>query len=298
MSLLARQRTVQKEITFSGVGLHSGVECRAVLRPSEADAGIVFRRTDLDGGANLITASPSRVVFADHGTTLANESGVKVATVEHIMAALALCGIDNVVVDVEGSEIPILDGSSAQFVREIAGSGCLELMARRKPLAIYSPVRVEDGDRFIEFTPGPRRIHVEIDFDNCLIGRQALTLNLENEDDLAKLACARTFCRLEEVQVLKDAGLIRGGALANSIVVDGNRLLNEEPLRDPSEFALHKALDLIGDLYLLGAPINGTITAVKPGHAINTRAAQELLQHFQGDQTASVEAADAMRATA
>ncbi len=278
MSGPARQRTLCSEVEFSGVGLHSGSQCRITLRPAGVDEGIVFRRTDLQIAENIVLASPENVVAADHGTTLANASGARIATVEHLMAALALCSVDNVLIDVDGPEIPILDGSSAQFVSEIASAGCAELPAQRRPVAIYAPMRVGEGDRFIEFTPGPRRLKIEIAFENCLIGAQALSLNLDDDHDLAKLASARTFCRLEEVEDLRKAGLIRGGTLANSIVVDGDRVLNDGPLRDPLEFVLHKALDLIGDLYLLGAPINGSIRAVRPGHAINTRGACALLR--------------------
>lgn len=273
-----RQKTVYRELVFEGVGLHSGVKCKATLHPADSDHGVVFRRTDIKTEHSSIIASPMNVVAADHGTTLANEAGVSIATVEHLMAALALCGVDNVLVEVDGPEIPILDGSSAHFVSAIAGAGCFELPAWRKPYVVFEPFRVEDGDRCIEFSPGPRRIEIEIVFENCMIGSQALTLDLDNDGDLTKLASARTFCRLEEVEHLREAGLIRGGALANSIVVDGDRVLNEDPLRDPYEFALHKALDLIGDLRLIGAPINGSIRAVRPGHYINTRAARALVR--------------------
>lgn len=297
MNKPARQRTLCHEIQFSGVGLHSGAQCRAKLRPAGVGEGILFRRMDLDVADNVVPASPENVITADHGTTLANAGGASVATVEHIMAALALCGVDNVLIDVHGPEIPILDGSSAQFVSAIASAGCADLPARRRPVTIYAPMHIGDGDRFIEFTPGPRRLKIEIAFENCMIGAQTLSLDLDDDHDLAKLASARTFCRLEEVEDLRKAGLIRGGALANSIVVDGDRLLNDDPLRDPLEFALHKALDLIGDLYLLGAPVNGSIRAVRPGHAINTHAARTLLREAEFDSEEQPDTG-AIRATA
>ncbi len=278
MNTPARQRTLCREIRLSGIGLHTGEECALRLRPVDYQSGIRFRRMDVNDGDALVLASPENVVAADHGTTLANEFGVRIGTVEHLMAALALCGVDNVEIEVSGPEIPILDGSSAQFVSAIAEAGCTQMSARREPFTIFAPMQVADGDRLIAFEPGPRRLDIEIAFENCMIGRQSLTLDLDDDHDIAKLASARTFCRLEEVEALRGAGLIRGGALANSIVVDGDRLLNDGPLRDQAEFALHKALDLIGDLYLLGAPVNGRIRAIRPGHEINTRAARELLR--------------------
>jgi UDP-3-O-[3-hydroxymyristoyl] N-acetylglucosamine deacetylase len=273
----AEQRTVGKIVKFDGVGLHTGVSCRLALTPAGAGDGIVFRRLDVRQGDNEISAAPEHVVSSDHGTTIANGRGASVATIEHLMAAFALCGVDNAIVDLDGPEVPILDGSAAIFVRAIAETGLQKLDAPRQPLILRESFRVEDRDRSILFEPGDgRRLDIEIAFDDCFIGRQVLSLDLTDPEDLVKLSTARTFCRLHEVAALRAAGLIRGGALENSLVVDGDRLVNEEPLRDPAEFALHKALDLIGDLYLLGAPIIGHIRAVKPGHDLNTRAARLL----------------------
>ncbi|WP_395076518.1 UDP-3-O-acyl-N-acetylglucosamine deacetylase [Hyphococcus sp.] len=271
------QRTLSRSVTFAGVGLHSGEPCRAELKPAAAGQGVVFRRTDLSSESNEIPACPENVVGADHGTTLANSFGASVATVEHVMAALALTGVDNVVIEVTGPEIPILDGSSAAFVSAIAETGLQTLNAPRRALAVEEMQSIEDGDRAIHLEPFDGRcIEIEIDFGDCMIGRQTLSLDLNDPKDITRLSAARTFCRLHEVEALRSAGLIRGGALTNGLVVDGHKLLNEEPLRDPAEFALHKALDLIGDLYLLGAPLIGRIRAVKPGHALNTRAALAL----------------------
>lgn len=277
MRMSSLQRTLGKSVAFAGVGLHSGESCRIELKPAEAGHGIVFRRADLPPGANDIAARPECVVSADHGTTIANEKGASIATIEHLMAALALTGIDNVLIDVEGPEIPILDGSSAAFVAAIAETGVTTLSAERQALLVEEAQTIADGDRAIHLEPfDGRRIEIEIDFGDCMIGRQTLSLDLDNPKDISRLSRARTFCRLHEVEALQSAGLIRGGALTNGLVVDGHRLVNDEPLRDPAEFALHKALDLIGDLYLLGAPVIGRIRAVKPGHALNTRAALAL----------------------
>ncbi|WP_425409520.1 UDP-3-O-acyl-N-acetylglucosamine deacetylase [Hyphococcus sp.] len=293
-----RQRTLNRDLSFVGVGLHSGAYCEVTLKPAEADTGVVFHRSDLDIDNPFITASPMNVVAADHGTSLANEAGAQIATVEHLMAALALCGVDNVLVEVNGPEIPILDGSSREFVSGLSSAGCAEQDAVREPYFIHHPIRIGDDDRFIEFSPGPRRLKLEIEFNDCLIGRQSLSLDLDNLGDLEQLASARTFCRIGEVEHLREAGLIRGGTLANSVVVDGDRVLNEDPLRNPQEFALHKALDLIGDLYLLGAPVRGSIHAVRPGHFLNTRAARAVLRRAQGETGAAATVRESLQATA
>lgn len=278
MSEPARQRTLAREIEFSGVGLHSGRECRLRLLPASSD-GVVFHRLD-QGCEGVIEAAPEYVVSADHGTSLASrDGGVRVGTIEHLMAALALARVDHATVEIDGPEIPILDGSAAGFVAAIAEAGLAQLDRRRRPIMIEEKFRIGDDRRWIEFAPfAGRHIDIEIDFPDCMIGRQSLSIDLDDPEALVRLSTARTFVRLEEVEALKNAGLIRGGALTNALVVDGDALLNEEALRDRDEFALHKALDLIGDLYLVGAPIIGRITAFRPGHDINTRAAMALAQ--------------------
>ena len=277
MSKPTRQHTIATAVAFQGIGLHSGIECNAVINPATAGDGIIFRRVDVADTENQIAAAPERVVRARHGTTIANASGVSVSTIEHIMAALALTNIDNAIIDVDGPEIPILDGSAAQFVQAIAEAGIAPLDAVRRMASVHEPVKVTDNDRSVSIEPYQgRRIELEIEFEDCMIGRQHLSLDLDNPADLVKLATARTFCQLNEVEMLRAAGLIQGGGLTNSLVVDGDRILNDGPLRDPAEFALHKALDLIGDLYLIGAPIEGLIRAKKPGHDLNTRAALAL----------------------
>lgn len=274
------QATLQESVEFSGVGLHSGDACRIIVRPAAEDDAIVFRRCDLaarNGGdkrSYLISATPENVTRAHHGTTLGNAQGASVATVEHLMAAFALCSIDNALVEVFGPEIPILDGSSALFVSAFRKAGVKRQRAPRREIAIDDPVRVEAGDRYIQIDPADAfSLSISIEFEDCLIGRQSISLQFDESLDEERLAKSRTFCRLHEVESLRQSGLIRGGSLENSIVVDGSRVVNAEQLRDPHEFALHKALDLIGDLYLLGAPICGAIRAEKPGHDLNVRAA-------------------------
>ncbi len=284
------QTTVNGKAHFAGVGLHSGSQCRISILPAPAGSGIVFRRCDIDpGGADnqlsrLIHATPENVAGSDHGTRLANGYGASVSTVEHLMAAFALLSLDNVIIEVDGPEIPIFDGSAEHLVAGLKQAGVKTQNAERLPIVIGEPIRVADGDRLIEFTPSDRgAIDIDIDFGDCLIGRQSLSVDLENPADRDRLATSRTFCRLYEVDGLRRAGLIRGGSLENSLVVDGHDLLNDQALRDPHEFVLHKALDLIGDLYLLGRPICGAIRAVKPGHDLNVRAALAVGRSLRAD---------------
>ncbi len=286
----ATQTTVKAPAQFAGVGLHSGSECRISILPAPTGAGIVFRRCDIDPGAadsrlsTLIHGSPDNVAGCDHGTRLANGYGASVSTVEHLMAALALLSLDNAIVEVDGPEIPIFDGSADHLVAGLKQAGVKTQDAERRPIVIGEPIRVDDGDRYIEFTPGDTSaIDIDIDFGDCLIGRQSLSVDLSNPADRDRLAASRTFCRLYEVDGLRRAGLIRGGSLENSLVVDGHDLLNDQALRDPHEFVLHKALDLIGDLYLLGRPIRGAIRAVKPGHDLNVRAAIAVAQSISAE---------------
>jgi len=277
MSEPGRQRTIAADIEIAGIGLHSGANCCVRMRPADA-GGIVFRSlyNGVNGGA-LVEALPENVVSADHGTSIANRAGARIGTVEHLMAALALTRVDHVVIEVDGPEIPILDGSAAEFVAAIAETGLTQLSAPRRAIVVREPIRIGDERRWIAFEPyAGRKLEIEIDFSGCVIGRQTLAIDLDDPADLVRLSTARTFVRLEEVEALKNAGLIRGGGLDNALVVDGDRLLNEAPLRDEAEFALHKALDLIGDLYLVGAPIVGRVRAMRPGHDLNTRAAMAL----------------------
>lgn len=286
------QATLQCSVEFSGVGLHSGDACRIIVRPAREDTGIVFRRCDLaaensgDRQAVLIAAAPENVARANHGTTLANAHGVSVATVEHLMAAFALFSIDNALVETYGPEIPILDGSSALFANEFRKAGVKMQTSPRRETIVDEAVRIEQDGRFVQIEPADGfSLDISIAFEDCMIGRQSVCLHIGEAFDPDRLAKARTFCQLREVEPLRRLGLIRGGSLENSIVVDGARVLNDEPLRDPYEFALHKALDLIGDLYLLGGPIRGAVRAEKPGHDLNVRAARALAKRRRAAET-------------
>ena len=275
-----KQKTLKAPVQISGIGLHTGEECRIVIRPQSENAGILFVRDGAGGTQSpLISADPENVVRACHGTTLANTDGVSIATVEHVMAALAICSIDNAIIDVSGPEIPILDGSAAPFVELIRQVGVTSQSSSRAAIIVERTISVVDGDRSIVIEPSEKfQLTVEIDFEDCLIGRQSMSIGFEDDELMEQLAKSRTFCRLYEVEALRAQNLIRGGSLENSIVVDGHKMLNNDNLRDPNEFVLHKALDLIGDLYLLGGPIQGRIHANKPGHDLNTRAAIAISQ--------------------
>lgn len=281
-----KQSTLAGSSAAAGVGLHSGGETRLTLRPAPEGSGLIFRRTDLFGadGAPLsaaetsIPATPAHVVDTRLGVTLANAAGVSVRTVEHLMAAFSLAGVDHAIVEVAGPEIPIFDGSAAPFLQLIEKAGVRRLAAPRESIVIQTPLRVEDGDRFVELLPATgRALEVSIDFPDAAIGRQSVSFTLEHAAaPRARIAAARTFCALRDVEAMRAAGLGKGGSLDNAVVVDGDRLLNTTGLRDAKEFALHKALDLIGDLYLAGAPVDGLMRAHKPGHDLNTRLAAVL----------------------
>lgn len=285
------QTTIAREGVLEGVALHTGVPVRMVLRPAAAGAGIVFRRADLvaKGGvsesAARVPARADLVADARLGVTLRNGAGVSARTVEHLMAALALCEIDNALVDLEGQEVPILDGSAAPFIELIDRCGRTTLSAPRRFIEATEILREGEGERFVEISPAPdRRLEVSIEFADPAIGRQSASLSLDDaETARRRLGQARTFCALREVDDMRAAGLALGGSLDNAVVVDGGRVVNAEGLRDPAEFVLHKALDLVGDLALAGAPVRGRIVACKPGHDINTRLARRILARFAPD---------------
>ncbi len=229
----------------------------------------------------LLPACASRVVSTQLGTCIANNVGVKVATIEHLMAALSLMGIRNILIDIDAEEVPILDGSAMEFVDTIKRAGMQELDGFQTPFVVSEPIEYRDEDRFIKIDPISDNVcdlelDVEIDFDDTAIGRQSVHLSLNDHNSLERLSFARTFCMLNSVSAMREAGLCQGGSLENAIVVDDGKLLNGEVLRDPQEFALHKALDLVGDLALLGAPLVGRITAFKPGHDINNKFCRQL----------------------
>lgn len=276
-----RQRTLASTIGTAGVGLHTGIGVKAVLRPAPAGAGVVFRRTDLDKALDS-TLIPARADFVSEtrlGVTLRNKAGAEVSTVEHLLAAIFLAGIDNILIELDGPEAPVLDGSAARWADIIRHAGLARQEAARYALIVDRPYRAESGERFVEITPYSGCVlEVGVEYPDEAIGRQDVRLSLAEPRDIERILRARTFCAARDVDAMREAGLALGGSLDNAVVVDGARILNEGGLRDPQEFALHKTLDLIGDLALVGAPLIGRIKAWKSGHDLHTALARLILK--------------------
>ncbi len=274
-SLECRQHSLKSAIGCVGTGLHSGRRVSLTLNPAEPNHGIVFRRTDL---GRDISARFDRVVDTRLSTVLADErwASARVGTVEHLMAALAGTGIDNVLIELDGPEVPILDGSAAPFVFLLDCAGVVEQAAPRRVVQILRPVRVSDGEAFAELLPATGTapgldMALSIDFAARAIGRQSLSLQLNPDSFRRELAQARTFGLLEEVEALQAAGLALGGTLDNAVVVDQDRVLNPGGLRMPDEFARHKLVDAVGDLALSGGMLHGRFVAHRSGHALNNQ---------------------------
>jgi len=263
-----RQRTLKTAINCSGVALHSGAKVSMTLQPADADSGIVFKRTDIAGKGALIPATWDRVTDTRMCTTLGNDDGVTIGTVEHLMAALAGCGIDNALIELNGPEVPIMDGSSQPFVFLIECAGVVEQDASRRVIRVLKTVSVNGGEA--RLSPGSHlSLDFEIDFGDDLVSRQSLSIGLINGSFPKDLARARTFGFLRDVEALRAAGLAKGGSLDNAVVVSGDGVMNEGGLRYEDEFVRHKVLDAIGDLYLAGAAIIGNFQGVRSGHATN-----------------------------
>ena len=287
---MIKQRTLKNPIRATGVGLHSGVKVEMHLRPAPIDSGIVFRRMDIEGAIDL-KANPYLVTDTRLCSVL--ESGnTKVATVEHLMSALAGLGLDNVLVDLTGPEVPIMDGSSAPFVFLLQSAGIEEQDAPKKYVRITQPIEVRDGDKWVRFTPhNGFRIDFTIAFDHPVFekGAQKVVVDFDHTAYTKEVSRARTFGFMHEVEYLRNHGLALGGSLDNAIVMDEFRVLNYDGLRYDDEFAKHKVLDAIGDLYLLGHPIIGAFEAYKSGHALNNKLLRELLEHQESWEYVSFE---------
>lgn len=277
------QQTLKTSISCTGVGLHGGVDCVMTLHPAEADHGIVFKRTDISGQDPLVPARWDMVHDATMCTRLQNGDGVTVSTVEHLMAALAGCRIDNALIEIDGPEVPIMDGSSEPFVLLIECAGTKQLDAPRKAIRVLKPIAAEDDKRRIEISPNDHfSVDFEIEFDSAAITEKQLDVKLINGTFNKKISGARTFGFMEDIDRLRAAGLGRGGSLDNVVIVDGDKVLNEGGLRFRDEFVRHKILDCVGDLYLAGAPILGHVTASKSGHLFNNK----LLRALFADESA------------
>ena len=249
------------------------------LLPADCNMGITFRRTDMTGAASEIPALYSNVGDTRLCTTLTNEQGVSVATVEHLLAAMAGCEIDNAVIELDGSEVPIMDGSSEPFVFLIECAGIADQEAPRQAIEVLKPVEVRVGDTVATIEPAPTfSIQLGIAFDNPLIGEQQLGIHVTSDSFKSEICRARTFGFIEDVQALRKAGLVQGGSLDNAVVVSGDEILNDGGLRYDDEFIRHKVLDCIGDLYLAGGPLIGRYTGHRPGHQANNMLLRALFE--------------------
>jgi len=282
------QQTLARTISVAGVGLHSGREVRATLRPAPAGRGIVFVRTDV---AAVIPAVAEEAGRLDYATSL-GERGREVGTIEHLLSAAVGLGLDDMTVEVDGPEVPILDGSSAPWVEEILSAGLVSLGSAARPFAVTKTLSVHGPDgKWIEIRPAKElRVSYSIDFPHPAVGRQSISLVLSPETYAEHLAPARTFGFLAEYDYLKAKGLAQGASAENCIVIGESAVLNGG-LRFPDEFVRHKALDLIGDLALVGRPVVGHVVAHRAGHALHTALAREIRQAVAGEHLRRVEPA-------
>ena len=279
-----RQTTLAAQAAISGIGVHSGREVSLTIHPAEADNGITFLRTNVyDDGSDCEIPADFRYVSATDLCTTVAVDGAEVATIEHLMATFGALGVDNAVVELDGPEIPVMDGSAADFITAVDQVGIAALGQPRHFLKVLKPVRVELGGAFAEFRPYDRmRIEVEIDFTSPVIGRQRYAANVDADSFRRDLARARTFGFLADVERLWSRGLALGASLENAVVIGDDRVINPEGLRFDDEFVRHKALDAIGDLALVGAPILGCYRSYRGGHKLNVAA----LNALTADQTA------------
>jgi UDP-3-O-[3-hydroxymyristoyl] N-acetylglucosamine deacetylase len=275
------QQTIAGPAMCAGVGVHSGAHVRMALTPAPADTGILFVRADVRGADNVIRAHADSVSETRNCTAIRNAAGVELATVEHLMAACAGLGVDNLIVEVDGPELPILDGSSAQFVQVLLNAGMKPQHAPRRVIRILEPIEVRMGAKSAALTPSDGfeglDIDVTIRFADPAIGVQRRRVHLTADTFLSEIADARTFGFLADVEVMRAAGLGRGASMDNAVVVDRGRVVNPEGLRFDDEFVRHKMLDAVGDLAMAGAPICGRFVADQPGHALNARLVRALL---------------------
>jgi UDP-3-O-[3-hydroxymyristoyl] N-acetylglucosamine deacetylase len=271
------QATLRNRATVSGIGVHSGREVSVTLHPAEPDSGICFHRACGDGRAEREIPADYRHVSATELCTTVGLGGVSVATVEHLMAALRAFGIDNVTVEVDGPEVPVMDGSAEAFIDAVEQAGIAPQAARRRYVKVHKPIRVELGKSVAEFRPyDGTRIEVEIDFASPMIGRQAIGIDVTPESFRTELSRARTFGFLSDVEQLWARGLCLGASLDNAVVVGEDRVINPEGLRYRDEFVRHKALDAVGDIGLAGAPILGCYRSYRGGHRLNVLALEAL----------------------
>ncbi len=277
MSLL-NQKTLNSSVKFNGVGLHTGEEVSINILPSEPNTGILFKRIDLKDN-NIVVPNVYNVTNATLCTTISNEYGVSVSTIEHLMGALYGLGIDNVLIEINSQEVPILDGSAKNFVEKFLEVGFKISEVPIKLIKILNKIKIEDGSKYIEIDKS--NVSLDIDFEikymKSLIGNQKNKINVY-ENDLSEIYNSRTFCLYEDVEKLKNIGLAKGGSLNNAIVVKGDKVLNDEGLRNKLEFVNHKILDCMGDLYLSGYKIIGSLKCSQGGHSLTNKLLREVFK--------------------
>ncbi len=273
------QKTLSNNLSFEGIGLHSGKRTNLLVKPAKEDVGIVFKRVDLDQN-NLIVANYKNVTSAKLCTTLENDFGVRVSTVEHLLAALYLADIDNAIIEIDSEEVPIMDGSAKEFLEAFKKSKIKVLQNRRKYLKIVGKVELIDGEKKISIEPIDNSLEVDfqLNYENKIIGKQKNVVNFET-DDLDDVSSSRTFCLFKDIEKIRKAGLARGGSLDNAVVVDDNNVMNSGGLRNDKEFVNHKILDLAGDFLLSGYRIIGKVVCYQGGHELTNKFLKKLFNN-------------------
>ena len=278
MSLL-NQKTIKKNVLFTGVGLHNGKQVNICLKPSDPDTGIVFKRVDLKGN-NYIYPNFMNVSNTSLNTTISNGSGIKVSTIEHLMGALFGIGIDNVLIEIDNDEVPILDGSAKLFIEKILSIGLESSNKPIKIIKINKKIEFKNGNRFISIEPS--KLSLDIDFQlkyqNTIIGNQRNKINVY-EDDLTEIFNSRTFCLYEDIEMIKKNGLAKGGSLENAVVVKGEEILNPNGLRNSKEFVNHKILDCIGDLFTCGYRMIASVNCSEGGHYLTNSLLKKVFEN-------------------
>jgi UDP-3-O-[3-hydroxymyristoyl] N-acetylglucosamine deacetylase len=272
--MYVQRKTINTNVSITGIGLHSGIYTTVELQPAPAGSGITFVRSDLDG--LRIPALQASTTALEYATTVGKDD-VQVGTVEHLLSSIMACGITDIDLLIDGPEVPIIDGSALPFMHLIDAAGVRELDRDVRVLRLREPIEVSDGDKTIRMTPSNRLIiKYRIDFDHPVIGRESFQFDFGHDSFLRKIAPARTFGFMRDVEKLRAAGLARGGSVENAVVLDDRGVVNG-PLRFKDEFVRHKILDLVGDLALIGRPIAGEITAHRAGHALHSRFVEKIL---------------------
>ena len=273
------QKTIKNNVSFSGVALHSGVDVNVCIKPAEPNFGIVFKRVDFKEN-NLVYPNFMNVTNTSLNTTIENEFGVKVSTIEHLMGALFGLGIDNALIEIDNEEVPILDGSAKEFIEKIISSGLEVSEAPIKIIKINKEIKFTDGERFISIEPSTLSLDIdfELKYKNPIIGNQTNKVKIF-EDDLTDIYNSRTYCLFEDIELIKKNGLAKGGSLQNAIVVKDNEILNPEGLRNDKEFVNHKILDCIGDLYTTGYRVIAKIKCSQGGHYLTNQLLRKVFEN-------------------